>query len=405
MRRAYLPLLFVALSALVGCPPTPSLPPATGGGGFVIETAWNYNGVSGLAPYTTTNWTWQSDNAGAAGDPSPFTSTTNAQSLDSRTDGRINAKWTVMWGLSLSYSACLNISGTITINSPGEIIDVTCFEASVGVEYDPFTFSPNPMNTAAPPTSVTIQGSGFDPTYGMPVVQYFDMNGNLDAQQAAASVSSDGTTLTFATPNFTELSSGTYAGVISNIASNGSYQYVGTTAVDVPAPFYRPTTYSDMGANDPNDGWTLTSSPNGPIAGATLGSYTTTLTAFDDWEVDENGNLDDVNSEGGQCTWSGFPSHVDANDLTLYIPYSISVGGSTTYNAGFYYITVSINGATSALYATSTMYGSGVLTATVPAGTDLSTIQVTVSDSPENQNPAGNPGVISDYIWLDIYIQ
>jgi hypothetical protein len=295
----------------------------------------------------------------------------------------------------------MNISGVITVNSPGELVNVTCFDASVGVEYSSFPFSPNPLNTAALPASVTIQGSGFDPTYGMPVVQYYDMDGNLVAQEAASSVSNNGTLLTLATPNITELSDGAYAGVVSNVASDGSYQYVGTTSVDVPLPFYRPTRYSDSGTNDPNDGWTQTYNPAGPTIGGYLGEYTTTMTAFDDWEWDQSGNLSDVLSESGYCTWSGFPPHVDANALTLYIPYSISVQYST--GAGFYWITATINGTTTTVLAT-VQNGSGVATATIPAGTDLSTVQVAVQVTPFNQSSYAS-GVVSDYMSLDVYIE
>jgi len=407
MRPFCVVLLLSLLCGLTGCPSEqPTLPQTTSGGGFIIQTQYN----TGPAPLTSTKWVWKEDLQGAQGDPSNFTSFTNGQGLDYSNDGRVSALWTVTWSYSNYVPAqgqCIGLTSVISVPTSGSLVYADCLSTgSIGGGADEtFAFNPNPVNTATPPTSVTLEGPGFDPTYGMPVIQYFDMSGNLVSQQAAASISPDRTTLTFTAPNFTELTDGTYAGVFSNVAADGSYQYVGTVAVSLPAPFYRPTTYSDMGTNDPNDGWTRTYTPGGPVSGGPLGSYTTQVSAYDDWEIDQNGNMNDVASANGQCTWSGFPSHVDANPLTLYIPISTAVGGPPP-NTGFYTVTVTIGGNTTTLYsADHPATYSGVLTATIPAGTNLSTIQVTVSVSPENQNPGGSTGIMSDTISLDIYVQ
>jgi hypothetical protein len=307
-------------------------------GGFIIETQVDYNGVLTVAPGTTTYWSYIEDLPGAAGDGVYYESLTNELGLDSYGEGRVPAAWGFYWDFTLDLEAaeCDGLSGTADIAEAGAVVNLICtigggFE---GIEDAPeFTFSPNPFNTEAPPSTVTITGSGFDPTYGMPIVQYFDMNGNLDAQQSATAVSSDGTTLTLSTPSFTELGDGTYAGVISNVASDGSYSYVGTTAVLVPAPFYLPTTYSDMATGDPND-YNPTINPGGP-----------TTALFDDaivissdvYSYDQNGHFVDTPYEG-QCTWSGFPSHVDANNLTLYIPY-YTMGSFVGSSAAYYTVT------------------------------------------------------------------
>ena len=407
MRKVLLPLLMLSMLLLTGCPSDPTLPPSTSGGGFIFGTTWLYNGISGTAPFTTLSWTWQQDSPGAAGDASSFYGETGDSALGYSLNGRVGARWGVVWADSSSYSACDGSTTSATVLHAGDEVSIVCIEtgaSSGGIGPDAeFGFNPNPINTASPPSSVSVQGAGFSVANGMPVIQYFDLNGNLVSQASATSVSTDGTTLVFSTPNFTELSAGTYAGILSNLDSGGNLQYVGTTSVSIPEPFYRPTSYSDNGTSDPND-WTQTVTPNGPIVGGFLGTYTTTVTAYNDWENDQNGGISETSEAPGQCTWSGFPSHVDPNNLTLYIPYSTSVGNSTSpSNSGQYQMQVTIGGTSQYLGVASN--GSGVLTVTIPAGTNISTVQVAASVSPENYTPNGNTGYITDYLAMDVYIQ
>lgn len=219
------------------------------------------------------------------------------------------------------------------------------------------------------------------------MVQYFDLSGNLIAEQAVNSVSTDGTTLSAVTPNFSELEEGTYAGVINNIGSDGSYIYAGTVAVTINLPIYRPTAYSDMGTNDPSiyDGWIPSTTPAGPTTGAFIGApvagnYTASVNAADDYQYAAETWTDYPLQ--GQCTWSAFPSHVDTNNLTLYIPYGIS---TDFYGGNAYYtVAATIGGSTTTLYSGPAVSGIGLLTASVPAGTNLSSIQVSVTASPNN---------------------
>ena len=98
MRRIYLPLLCVVLFGLTGCPASsPTLPATTNGGGFLIETSFNSNGATNLAPLTNTTWTWHADGVNAAGNPATFQSVTNMYALDSSLNGRVSAQWTVTW--------------------------------------------------------------------------------------------------------------------------------------------------------------------------------------------------------------------------------------------------------------------------------------------------------------------
>jgi hypothetical protein len=406
MRRPLIILGFFSLLVLTGCPPqSPTLPPATSGGGWILETGFVAYGTNFVipAPLTTVSGSWLSEPSGATGDPSSFQVSTNADAIVALNDARAPATWTLTWVRSFSFPACAGQStAQVTLHSI-ELFYCLATGGAVG-ELPPFSFWPDPINPANLPASIMIQGSGFTSTYGMPVLQYFDMSGNLIDQRAVDSVSADGTTLTATPPNFSELATGTYAGVINNIAADGSYQYAGTVAVNVPLPFYRPTTYSDMAATDPNDGWGATSTPAGPTSGVYSSSvYTAAVNAMDQFDYDQGGVLSDITSLQGQCTWSGFPSHTDANNLTLYIPYSTSTDGPAG-NGAYYTIVVTIGGSSTTLYSAFATNSSGLLTATVPAGTDISSIQVTASVSPANYNP-GNPQTIFESLALDIYVQ
>lgn len=236
MRRLYLPLLFIVVVGLVGCPPpTPTLPPTTGGGGFLIETFFNGNGIISPAPISSTTWVWKQDGVAAAGDPTTFQSVTNMYALDSSLNGRVSAQWNVTWSYSAYVPAqvCDGFKSTITVNEAGDQVIVSCNVTGVGEEYSGFAFNPNPIYLVNPPATTSIKGSGFKSTYGMPVAQYFSLKGVLVAQATAASVSTDGTTIVANTPSLSGLPVGEYAGIISNIAADGTLAYVGTVSVKI----------------------------------------------------------------------------------------------------------------------------------------------------------------------------
>lgn len=83
--------------------------------------------------------------------------------------------------------------------------------------------SPGSIYLPAPPTSGTITGQGFDATYGMPRVDYFDTNGFLVGSVTATSVSSNGTSLQANLPNLSQVYSGTYQVKVTNKAYHGYY--------------------------------------------------------------------------------------------------------------------------------------------------------------------------------------
>jgi hypothetical protein len=86
--------------------------------------------------------------------------------------------------------------------------------------------SPSSVYLPSPPSSGTITGQGFDATYGMPTVEYFDGNGFLIGLVYATSVSTDGTSLQANLPNLSNVYSGTYQVKVTNKRSDGYYLHI-----------------------------------------------------------------------------------------------------------------------------------------------------------------------------------
>lgn len=92
--------------------------------------------------------------------------------------------------------------------------------------------SPSSVYLPGPPATGTITGQGFDATYGMPVVEYFDNNGYLVGSAYADSVSGDGTSLQANLPNLSYAYSGTYQIKVTNKSYDGYYlDIVGSATV------------------------------------------------------------------------------------------------------------------------------------------------------------------------------
>jgi hypothetical protein len=87
----------------------------------------------------------------------------------------------------------------------------------------------------------------------------------------------------------------------------------------------------------------------------------------------------------------------------LYIPYQIDGSGQFDDTAS-YSVSATIGNSNTILFSSDLGSGSGLITADVPAGTNLSTIQVTVAVYPENQN-ATNPETITEGLHIDVYVQ
>lgn len=84
------------------------------------------------------------------------------------------------------------------------------------------TASPSSVDLNSPPTSGTITGQGFDATYGMPQVDYFDTNtGFLMGSVEATSVNSTGTSLQATIPDLSYVYSGMYKVKVTNKTYDG----------------------------------------------------------------------------------------------------------------------------------------------------------------------------------------
>jgi len=97
-----------------------------------------------------------------------------------------------------------------------------------------YAIDPTTMYTSSPPPSATITGGGgIDPTYGMPLVQYFDPTGTLQGQAYATYVSPDGTSLSGPVPDLSSAPSGMYTGVVLNAGPNNTVIQVGAATTEV----------------------------------------------------------------------------------------------------------------------------------------------------------------------------
>jgi hypothetical protein len=116
-----------------------------------------------------------------------------------------------------------------TVNDYGEFYvakrGYSCSQLVVTVGSDAgFALSASPASVylPTPPASGTITGQGFDTTYGMPTVEYFDSNGYLMGTVYATSVSG-GTSLQANMPDLSNIYSGTYQVKVTNRRYDGYY--------------------------------------------------------------------------------------------------------------------------------------------------------------------------------------
>jgi hypothetical protein len=211
---------------------------------------------------------WYSDLPGATGNSAGVFLETNGQALASYVGGRAPAQWTVYWG---GYGGPLpetideQVADNCGPTGPTGISDYTTGPIfSTGINpiacnyvqgggvilgAGGFGFSPTPAYVSAPPSSGTVYGSGFSTTHGMPMLQYFNLNGTYVTQENASYVSPDGTVLTVPGGSLSTLPNGTYAGLVNNINADGSLNYIGAAQAEIAVtiPLYR---YRNVSDND-----------------------------------------------------------------------------------------------------------------------------------------------------------
>jgi hypothetical protein len=268
-------LVVIAVSA---CNDTPTLPAPTPGGGFIIETNFFPVNSGPITPVggIDVHGDWNNDEPGAQGDPLSFDRITNSLGLASVDNGRAPAQWNMEWK-SGGPAGCVGLRNLFPTN-PGRVTEVTCFEQIVSLQSTAdFAFSPTPIHTVSPPSTVMISGSGLSSQFGKPLLQYYDLSGTLVAQTNAGVVASDGSWLQASVPaNVSQLAGGVYAGFIYNANASGGRDYVGVAAVRVIAP--TPAT----GSLFISGGATCNSTDSGPVCDfgtiqVTIGNTTETI--------------------------------------------------------------------------------------------------------------------------------
>ncbi|HYK20281.1 MAG TPA: hypothetical protein VEV42_06085 [Pyrinomonadaceae bacterium] len=236
-------MLFVVLISMnfnLACrEPTPTPTPAPR---FIILTTQTIFGTLGLPvvlphPNVECAGQWESDamNLGPIGGINTFFQGNSGE-------GKLlvpNARTPAFWRLGEFSGPCVNQSFVIGIRQ-NDAVEMNCDLTRVHLG-PPFSLSPSGIDLGSLSTTLTITGQDIDATYGMPLVEYYNEDGNLVAQMQAASVAPDGTSLTVSTPDFSSSTSGEYLLVISNVRSNSSLEMIGSAtlyvyAFDPPPP-------------------------------------------------------------------------------------------------------------------------------------------------------------------------
>ena len=124
--------------------------------------------------------------------------------------------------VALTLTRTASSSGTLTISantSCANVVVVLATNSNIAL-----SASPSSIDLNSPPSTVTITGSGFDTTYGMPRVDYFDGTGFLVGSVYASSVSG-GTSLGANVPDLSSAYSGTYMIRVANKTYQGYYSH------------------------------------------------------------------------------------------------------------------------------------------------------------------------------------
>jgi len=129
-------------------------------------------------------------------------------------------------GVQQAITRYANANGTITAYLYGANCNSAVVVAIINSGYT-LTANPSSIDLNNPPTTVTITGQGFDATYGMPRVEYFDSSsGFLLGSVFATSVSGGGTSLVANVPNLSGAYSGTYQIRVTNKTYLGYYNHI-----------------------------------------------------------------------------------------------------------------------------------------------------------------------------------
>ena len=155
------------------------------------------------------------------------------------------------------------------------------------------------------------------------------------------------------------------------------YFLIGSLTTPTYTPRYYPTTYSDIG-NNPTTSPALAYDESYSTYASVVATSTITGTKSD-WDTDSGDYV--YSTLYGACTYSGFSSVTTTAAMTLYV-IAAYPGGS--FGAGSPSVTIQAKiGSTSYSVATfTTAVDQGAYVLTIPSGTNLSTVSVTVEADP-----------------------
>lgn len=166
---------------------------------------------------------------------------TDADGFFEDANGRSPADWSFNWTSSGAYSQCSTApdNGAQLFIVPVAVAenDIGCYQVNLpsGPQVELDMDSPNvqvrfsPIEEPNPGPSVNVTGSGFDTTYGMPVIHVYDAYGNQLASVTATSASP--TIISAPSSGFSAMDYGTYYGFVLNTDSAGNLYPVGTGTI------------------------------------------------------------------------------------------------------------------------------------------------------------------------------
>jgi len=133
------------------------------------------------------------------------------------TDGRYsiaNGRGPALWRIHAWSGPCHNQFGVFFLKHAEET-KVDCVEIG-GIFLPPGTVAPRVIAVSNPPYEVTIYGQDMSAVGGMPLVEYYNSDGNLAQQAYATSCAQDGSWVSGPPPDLTDCVSGQYTLIVRN---------------------------------------------------------------------------------------------------------------------------------------------------------------------------------------------
>lgn len=227
---------FILVNALVfvSCKePPPPTPPPLPSNGFLVRTLEQdfLNGIPTAPAHFVPGiifrgqWEFQSR-------PAPYVGTIDT--CDGATDllgfyPCVNAKIPAIWVFQEFNGPCFGKGNILekTIN-PGDTVLLICI-----TDLRSFFLASDTMDINSPSPTMEMTGIGMDSTYGMPVMQIADADGNVVASTSATAINGDGTWIQAPTPGIGNLYSGPYLVVVSNVQLDGTLMRVGAAWISL----------------------------------------------------------------------------------------------------------------------------------------------------------------------------